>query len=279
MEDFIYKYYIEPIWAGTGYNPINTITYAVIALLALYMIWLSFKKYNVKIDRKLIYGVLTFVLLGSTVRVVTDSIKNEVFKPVTPIHQAVLSSHIYDYGYLSVSPGIYIVIAAILFITMAILWKIKKPELLGTVGLVLWVPHLLLLLPFMSYLVYIFPILVLTAVPTFIAWKYFKNEIYALIVAAQSLDGAATFFIIDIFSKISGKVYFEQHVIGGAIGQIFGTFFAFFLVKMALSLVISYVLSREKDMSEDELNFIALAIMIMGFAPGIRSLVRLALGS
>ncbi len=267
MEDFIYKYYIEPIWAGTGYNPVNTLTYAVIALIALYIVWLCFKKYNVKIDKKFIYNVLAFVLLGSTVRVVTDAIVSGAFKPITPIHEAVLSSHIYDYNYLTVSPGIYLIIATLLFATMVVLWKIKNPELLGSVGLALWLPHFLLLLPFMGYAVYVVPVLLLAAIPAFVAWKYFRNETYMLIVGAHSLDGAATFFIIDIFSKISGKTYFEQHVIGGIIGQIFGTFLVFYIVKVLLAFVISYFLSKEKEISEDERNFIALATIIMGFAP------------
>lgn len=279
MEDFIYKYFIEPIWARTGYNPINTLTYAVIALLSLYVIWVLFKKYDVKVDKKFVYGVLAFVLLGSTVRVVTDSIDNKTFAPITPVHEFVLSTHIYDYSYLTVSPGIYLVVAAMLFLTMIFLRVINKPNLLGFVPLVLWLPHLLLLLPFMGFLVYLVPVLLLVAIPSYAAWHYFRNEVSALIVAAHALDGAATFFIIDIFSKISGKAYFEQHVIGSAIGEIFGTYFAFYVVKLLLAFAIAYVISKEKDMGEDERNYLSLAIMIMGFAPGIRSVVRLAVGA
>jgi uncharacterized membrane protein len=279
MNDFLYKYYIEPIWARTGYNMINTATYAIIALFMLYLLWVAFKKYNVIVDRNFLYNVLPFVLLGSTVRVVTDAIDSGVFTPVTPIHALVLSSHIYDYGYFTVSPGIYIVIAALLLLCIVVLRIIKKQELLGKVALALWLPHFLLLLPFMNFVVYTLPVLLLVVIPTYVAWRYFKDSIYALIVAGHALDGAATFFIIDIFSKITGNVYFEQHVVGGFIGKLFGTFFAFYIVKILLAFGIAYLISKENEMSEEERNYIALAIMIMGFAPGIRSLIRMTIGA
>ena len=65
------------------------------------------------------------MLLGSTVRVVTDAIDAGRFLPITPIHDLILKSHIYDYGFLTVSPGIYLVVAAILLVSLAILKKIE----------------------------------------------------------------------------------------------------------------------------------------------------------
>ncbi len=279
MQDMLYKYFIEPIWARTGYNLVNTITYAIIALVLLYAIWLIFKKYNIKIDKKFIYNIMPFVLLGSTVRVVTDAIDNGVFAGITPIHQMILTSHIYDYGYLTVSPGIYIVVTLLLFATMVILWKIKKPELLGTIGIVLWLPHFILLLPFMQFAVYVIPIILLAAVPTYLALKYFKSDIYALIVGGHALDGAATFFAIDIFSKISGISYGEQHVVSNAIGELFSTYFAFYLIKIMLAFGVAYLISKEKEIKEEERNYLALIVMIMGFAPGIRGILRMAVGA
>src|SRR3989338_8041275 len=102
MEDFLYTNYIAPILDKTGYNPINTLTYALIALISLYIIRALFKKYNITVDRNFVYSVVPFVLFGSTLRVVTDSIDAGTFKAITPIHKLILDSHIYDYGYLTV---------------------------------------------------------------------------------------------------------------------------------------------------------------------------------
>jgi uncharacterized membrane protein len=276
MENFIYDYYIAPIWSHTGYNIINTLTYAAIALLAIYLIHKAIKG-RVKVDGNFIKGVLAFVLFGSTMRVVTDSIENGVFQPVSPLHEFVLDSHLWDYGYLTVTPGIYIVTAALLLMSMAVLHRIKKMELLGYIGLALWLPHLLLLLPFMGYAVFAIPILILAAIPAYAALRHFRDGILAGIVAGHALDGAATFFVIDFFSSIAGIQYFEQHVLSAAIGGLFGTYFTFYLLKIAIAFAAAYVLTKEK-MDLEEKHYVALVLMTLGFAPGIRDVLRMVIG-
>ncbi len=257
LENFIKDYYVDPIWSHTGYNVVNTLTYALIAITAVYFIFRLLKD-RITFDRRFVCSVMCFVLAGSTIRVVTDSIDTNVFKPVTLIHQLVLDSHIYDYGYLTTTPGIYIVTAALLFISMAILYSMKKMEWLWAIGIAIWIPHFLLLIPFMKYLIYAIPILVLAAIPTYIAYRYFKKDpVMAGIVAGHALDGAATFFVIDIFSKISGISYGEQHVFSSAIGTIGGTYLTFYLVKAAVSFCAAYVVTKEK-MADDEKTYIAL---------------------
>lgn len=277
LESFINEHYILPIWQGTGYNLVNTLTYAAIAILAVYLIFRVLKG-RVAIDCGFVSSVLCFVLLGSTMRVVTDSIQNKVFTPITPIHALVLDSHIYDYGYLTVSPGIYIFTAALLLASMAILYVLKKMEWLWAVGFVLWLPHFLLLTPFMKFAIYAIPILLLAAIPAYMAYRYLKDKILAGIVAGHALDGAATFFVIDVFSKISGIGYGEQHVLSSAIGNIAGTYFAFYLIKIIISSVAAYLITKEKMQDEDK-RYIALVLMIMGFAPGIRDVLRMAVGA
>lgn len=288
MENFIYDYFISPIWDRTGYNTINTVAYVLIALAALWVLY-GYLKSRIKFDEAFIGSILCFVLFGSTARVVTDAIDGGNFLPISPIHEFVLNSHIWDYGYLTVTPGIYIVTAALLMASFLILRKIGRPGLLGYVGIALWLPHFLLLLPFFGYWIYSLPILVLTVIPGFFAWRHFKDKVLSGIVAGQALDGAATFFIIDYFSKISGISYFEQHVFSAAIGNLFGTFFVFYLIKVGIALAAAYILSKEKqevaiaklfgrELTVDR-NFIAMVIMIIGFAPGIRDILRMMAGT
>jgi uncharacterized membrane protein len=277
MENFIYDYFIRPIWDKTGYNIVNTLVYAAIAIAAIFVIHRLIKG-RIRIDEGFVWGVLSFVLFGSTIRVVTDSIDSGKFLPVSPVHKLVLDSHLWDYGYFTVTPGVYLLTAGLLFASLAVLYKLKRTELLGFVGLALWLPHFLLLVPFMEYALYAIPILALAVVPGYLAWLHFRDSALALIVAGQALDGAATFFIIDIFSGISGIHYFEQHVVGSAIGGFFGTFFAFYLLKVGIALAAAHVLSKEK-MDREDCAFIALVLMIMGFAPGIRDILRMVIGS
>ncbi|MBU0586269.1 DUF63 family protein [Candidatus Micrarchaeota archaeon] len=279
ISEFISKYYVDPIINHEGYNAVNTVTYAIIAIIALYLIYQWFKKTGMKVDAQFVYNTLPFVLFGSTVRVVTDSIDTGVMKAITPVHKLVLDSHIYDYGFLTSSPGIYVVTAALFFISLYIGWKMKNRKLTGDIGLILWIPHLLLLLPFMSYALYALPIILLALIPFYLALVYFKNDILAGIVGAHALDGAATFFVIDIFSKISGKGYFEQHVVPKFIGDLFGTFFTFYLVKVAIAFAAAYLIKNEKGVSSNERTFIALVLIIIGLAPGLRDVLRMMVGA
>lgn len=276
MGNIIYDYFIRPIEDHSGYNLVNTVAYAAIAIGAVYGISKALKG-RIRIDERFIAAVLAFVLFGSTMRVVTDTIDTRVFTAATPLHQLVLDSHLWDYGYLTVTPGVYIVTAALLLASLTTLYHMKRTELLGAVGLALWAPHLLLLLPFMKYAIYAIPVLMLAALPAYLAWLYFRDRALAGIVAGQALDGAATFFIIDYFSGISGIQYFEQHVISAAIGQAGGGFFAFYLIKVAIAFGAAYLLQKEKIDAEDR-NYIALVLMIMGFAPGIRDMLRMMVG-
>ncbi len=276
MENFLYDYFIAPIWDHSGYNIVNTLTYAFIAIIAVYVIFRMLKN-SVEFDRKFITSVACFVLFGSTLRVVTDSIDTGVFKGVTPIHQFILDSGIYDYGYLTVTPGIYLLTAFLLFLSMFVLGWLRRMDLLGHVGLALFLPHLLLLIPFMNYAAYALPIIALTAIPAYIALIYVKDHVLSGIVAGHALDGAATFFILDFFSPLTGIQYSEQHVFSAGIGELFDTFFTFYLIKIGIAFTAAYLLSEEK-MDSQEKNFIALVIMIVGFAPGIRDVLRMMIG-
>lgn len=286
MENFIYDYFIRPIEEHSGYNIVNTSVYAAIAITAVFVLHRLLKG-HVKFDEVFMRGTLCFVLFASTARVVTDAIESNVFKPVTPLHAFVLDSHLWDYPpktnpaiwqFWTVTPGIYIATAAIFLIVLYIAHHMKRPDMVAYAGLAIWLPHFLLLIPFMGYAIYALPVFALALIPTYLAWLYFKDMVLTMIVAGQALDGAATFFVIDFFSGISGLQYFEQHVIGGAIGTFFGTYLAFYLVKVAIAFAAAYVLQKEKIDTEDR-NYIALVLMIMGFAPGIRDILRMTVAA
>jgi uncharacterized membrane protein len=66
-------------------------------------------------------------------------------------------------------------------------------------------------------------------------------------------------------------------VFSAGIGDITGTYFSFYLLKVCLAFAAAYVLQKEKMENEDK-NYIALVLMIMGFAPGIRDILRMMIG-
>ncbi|MEM3422846.1 MAG: DUF63 family protein [Candidatus Bilamarchaeaceae archaeon] len=278
MEKFIYEYFVDPIISKTGYNIVNTITYAIIAIVAIYIIYGLLQKSKIKIDNNFIFGALSFVLLGSTMRVITDSIDTGVFASITPIHKLILDSHIYDYGFLTVTPGIYIVTAFLFLSSVFLLNRFGKIKYLWKVGMILWLPHFLLVLPFSKYFLLVFAIVIMAAIPLVLARILFKENTLSFVVGAHALDGAATFIAIEIAPIFAPLSYFEQHVFSRWIGIVGDSYFLFYFVKIAISVIAAWAIKNEK-MDENEKNYICLVLIIMGLAPGLRDMLRLLIGA
>ncbi|MBM3229942.1 DUF63 family protein [Candidatus Parvarchaeota archaeon] len=250
INGFIQAYYIQPILNHEGYNPVNTLTYALIALAAAFIIWGQFKKHKITVDREFFISTLPFILLGPTMRVVTDSIDTGVMQAhagvssgiIGSFYSFILSTHLYDYGFLTSSPGIYFVTAAILFASLFAQkfaerkFPSKSANLMRNVGIFLFLLHFLILLPMVSYPLYGLLIIALAGIIGFIARRFFSSALFArlsgsgltqshdgainggvgasnvapdqagslawLVVFAHSLDGAATFVTIDIFNRL-----------------------------------------------------------------------------
>ncbi len=275
--DFIEEFFISPILEKTGYNPVNTLVYAGIAIVAVYLLFRILKRSGIKMGNNFFWGVLSFVLFGSTMRAVTDAVDSGVFSGATPAHQFILDSGFYDYGFLTVTPGIYIMVAALLLITIAILSYFKRMELLPYVGIALFIPNFLLLIPFMQYIEYAVPVLILAGIPVYFIYRKY-GAVASAVVGGHALDGAATFIILDVFSTAVGKNYFEQHVLSRFVGELLGTYFLFYLLKVAIASAAVYLVEKE-GMKPDERIFFYLVIAIIGLAPGIRSVLRMVCGT
>ena len=287
-------YFVSPIMERTGYNAVNTLAYAAIAIGALYLIWrfMKGKKYDFS-SKGFLFAVSAFVLFGSTCRVLTDLSDSGAVagmalsaSPLAPIYMALHSSGIFKYGFLTVTPGIYLVTAALFLLSLAIGGAMKRGMFAAYAGFLLWLPIFLLVLPFASHLAFAALCVVIAALGAYAAFfalerlGKMKLSIYEkLAIGGQALDGAATFVVIDIFSKQTGKNYFEQHVLSAGIGESTPLgFFLFFLVKIALAGAIVYFLRKEK-MDKSDVALVLIVVAIMGFAPGIRDLLRMLCGT
>jgi len=294
MEGFLQEYFIGPIFERTGYNPVNTLTYAAIALASLYMIWRFLKKRNFDFSGKeFLYGAAAFVLFGSTSRVLTDLWDSGAISSAAQsggflggFYSALYGSGLFQYGYLTVTPGIYIV-TAIFFLSSIALGRVMGSGWFpAAAGLLLWLPCFVLILPFMQHF-FFFLLAILFAAAAYFAAFYLLSK-YAgerpsvhesLAITGQALDGAATFVVIDLFSKETGRGYFEQHVLSAGIGALTPLGFGlFFLVKFLLALLIVYFLRKEK-MGGSDRALVLIVVGIMGFAPGIRDLLRMLCGT
>ena len=73
ISDFIYKYYIDPIRYEQPYNAIETLTYALILIVAVYFIYRWFKKSGFPLYGPFVMATLPYIILGGVLRVIQDS--------------------------------------------------------------------------------------------------------------------------------------------------------------------------------------------------------------
>ena len=290
FEQFLNDYFIGPIVEHSGYNLINTLFYAIIAMVAAYMIFRQFKK---QFTKEFILHTVPFVLLGSTVRVITDSIDSGVAQQhasaLFGIVGSVVGSGIYDYGFFTVTPGIYVLVGFLTIFSLILSNTLKMPKLYPAIGLALWIPHFMILLAMMGEAS--FALLVLAISALLLGFSHLTLQRYKikgmasrLAVGAHILDGASSFVAIEVFNRMSpqcaqdGICYFGQHVVERFFGElmVYGTAI-YLMVKVLFAMIASVIIEREAE-TENEKYFIYLLIIIFGLAPGIRNFLRLALG-
>ena len=290
MENFFDQYFIKPIIEHSGYNIVNTFIYAIIAISIAYILYKILKK---RFTRRFLIYLIPFILLGSTIRVITDSIDNGVAqKSNFGIIKFIVSTGIYNYGFLTASPGIYFIIFAIVLISLYLSEIFKNEKILPIIGLLLLVPHFSILILLIKNLIYVFlpVVVILISLPLFYFLKRFKidNIQSKIAIFSHSFDGFISFFAIEIFNRISpeciefGRCYAGQHVVERFFTNLFpfGTII-FFLIKVAVVSLFCYLIEREikGKRNENGRNFLYTLVIVFGLAPGVRNFLRLLIGA
>jgi uncharacterized membrane protein len=100
------------------------------------------------------------------------------------------------------------------------------------------------------------------------------SPVVSLAVAGQVLDGLATGIGIEAFG------YSEKHLLSDEIIQFFGSAYGFTVVKLALGGLIWYffAIANFEHRQQHLRLLIAMAILTVGMAPGLRDVGRLAIG-
>lgn len=258
--EFFYKYYLEPIYKGTGYNPINTLTYAIILVLGLLVLNKIFERMGIEIDSRFVRAVIPFVILGSSLRVCVDS----GTIPWTP---------------WLVTPGIYATVFSIFSLSLAISLIIERRSsslpyhrVLMAIGIILAAPFLILDLSMIREWGFFLSIIALSLATTILAYLPISRLDCWMsqgMIAAHMLDASATFVGVDFLG------YWEQHVLPRYLIDLSGTAAIMYPLKLAILYPLIYILSGEEG---NLANFIKLVIVILGLAPGLRDLLRVSIG-
>ena len=276
---FIQKYYIDAVLQDQPYNIYETVTYAVILIAALYLVYRWLRKTGIRIDTPFILATIPYVVFGGVIRAVEDT--GMIPGP---------------WWILLVTPLIYFVI---FFYTVFVLWLSRtlerkgftdsytKPYMWGGIlatlvslglwvwwgltqtQLALWVAACILGMAAVS------SVLFWALLRYGFKWEYVTNPLYKLLIIGHLTDASATSFGLDIHPMH----YIEQHVLGGSLIDLTGTAFVMFPLKMAVLIPAVWVLEKfRKEEGMDELwHLVLLAMITVGLAPGIRDMMRMVL--
>lgn len=278
ISEFITKYYIDPIRYGQPYNIVDTLTYAVILIIAVYFIYRWLNRTGILVDGKFVLATVPFIVLGGLLRVVEDT--------------GFITS---DLRFLLITPLIFF---TMFFFTVAALLVSRTLERsriitsyhlgyasIGTMSCVLASAFLVWYgLTYSQFAVSIFLIILSLAAIAAAAvwafmryvlkWEYASDPLYCVLIFGQLLDASATSYGIDLHSI----VYTEAHVVGGALIEWTGTAFSMFPLKLVVLFPAIYVLQQYRKEAPPVLwHLILLAMIIVGFAPGVRGMIRMVL--
>jgi uncharacterized membrane protein len=277
MFNELYAWIVE--LEGSTYTVIQTILYALLVLLGLYILYRCLKKANITIDTPLILTGLTYIILGGLLRVVEDT--GMVPEP---------------WWILFVTPQVYFLTMFFAMAMLFISYKLQKnkvvvsyttPFMLGGIissliaaGFLVWFGFtqatdvdvgagILVLLIGAAAAAALWAVL-----RYMFRWEYVNQPLYLVLIAGHMLDASATSY------ALAFKGYIEQHVLGSTLIELTGTPYVMFALKIVVLIPAIWVLEkfRKEEGMESIWHLVLLAMIVVGLAPGLRDVLRMVLG-
>jgi uncharacterized membrane protein len=265
--NWAYKYYAEPIIYDTGYNPVNTVTWAILLGICILGLIRIFKRLDLKVDEKFVLYTIPYVLAGSSLRVIEDA---DLVKPPA--------------SYMLITPLIYFLVffvtTASLILTrrflgpkfhhayaaIGLFWTFVNLAALSTVGVQRpMVPIAVILLgTLLTGIIY----LLRMPLPQL---DFLDNRYNLAILYAHTLDASSTYIGVDWFG------YYEKHVVPKYLIDLSGTAAIMYPLKLLVLLPLLSIIDKYIE-DKSLLNLTKLALIVLGLAPAIRNTLRLTLG-
>ena len=279
LQDFINEYYWIPIEGDSGYNSVNTVTWAVILGISIFYVAKLLMKLNIKADRKFITVIIPFIFAGSTLRVIQDFNKDaQLFS--SPLQN------------LLITPFIYVLMFVITVVLLIISIKLQRLGIVndwkmafGTAGILWTLVNLGILLSVLQItdpaaLIVVFLIgtgltMMIYTVAKVTGQTIFTQRINVSILFVHLLDASSTFYGM----KFLG--YTEKHVVPTFLIDLAGTSSIMFPLKLMVFIPVIYVLETQFNDDEESMHLkdvLKLTIIILGLAPATRNTVRMVLG-
>lgn len=275
ISHFVSTYYIDPIIYDSGYNPVNTITWALVLGICIFGVVRLLDRIKITINERFILSVMPFVVAGSSLRVIEDA---GVFRP--PLQ------------YLFITPTIYFVVFTVTVLCLLVSrWltnagKVKDLHAtFAAFGIVWFALNIVILLYVEDIARPYVPVLILGG-GTLIAFLVYKlteygglallsNRLNFSILWVHLLDASSTIVGIDMLG------YYEKHVVPAYLIDLTGTAIVMYPLKLAIFLPVLYLLDTqfdEDDESQTLKTFVKMVIIVLGLSPACRNTIRMTFG-
>lgn len=256
VKEFLWEYFIRPMYTREGYNPINTVVYALIfGFAVIYTYKYIIKPLKIKVDERLFLAVTPMTIFGATLRALVDG---GVVEP----NPWILTPGIFFTAFFLIVPVLVVDVKGRLYPKLTILWgsilAVYVNYLLFT-NAKCWKPYELTLLH--------------TGVSFAVVLAFYKfkgfDRLYLYPVLAHYYDIASTVVAIHFYN------YREVHWVEHHLTSIFGAYV--YYPWITLILVAVYYILKYFVPDQDERNYWYLAIYILGLGPAIRDPAQMVL--
>ncbi|GEM_PF-1242188 len=261
LEDF----FVRPVTEHSGYNLVNTITYAIVLIVVLFAVYKILMRMKIKLDRDLWISLLPFVFLGGMLRALQDI---NFFGFLGAYHALFVTPMIYIMIFLLAFASLLISrrfwagftkhfgIALMLAAAMLIAFNAKNPAALA----------MILLITAASYAIF-YAALKYSKISLMGKWKSFNSQI----MTAHLLDASAAFVAVSIVGGYRESGIFTNFLFSQIPGWVF------IPIKAAVVLTVIYFIDKE---STGEMNWLLkLAVLVLGLGPGIHDTFSVLMGS
>ncbi len=290
--EFFQTYFVNPILNISGYNWVNTFVYALILILAVFLVYKLLKFLKIKIDGKFALSLAPYILLGSVLRVLRDA--------------GFFTSPVF------VSPLLYILVFIItlffllfsLFLEKTLVFQrktvhhllfsegkkrplfVKQKEGRGVMngtkicfqsyffsfGFILS-GIFFTQIQFINFTaaVQILGLDLLIFILVFSLGnltKLTKSLFNKFVIFSQLFDASSTFVGVRIYHHA------EQHVVPNLLFDLSGNIWSFFIVKFIVAILLLYVIDNYIE-DKNFRNWLKIVVIILGFALGTRDLFQI----
>ncbi|HJJ98834.1 MAG TPA: DUF63 family protein [Methanocorpusculum sp.] len=276
---FVQRNYIYAVLEGQPYNIYLTITCAILLLFTLYLLYRWVRASNIRVDTQLILASMPFVVCGGILRVVEDTgcipgpwwvlfVTPPIFFVVLlyTILILVLSCALEQQGVVAsyTKPYFWVGVASNLVCLAFLCWWGRTQT-----ELALWIAGYILVIAAAAAFFFWAPL------RYGFNWEYVTHPLYKILIFGQLLDASATSFAL----ALHPRHYIEQHVLAGALIQLTGTAFVMFPLKTVVLIPAIWILEKvHKEEGMNEIwHLVLLAMIMVGFAPGVRDILRMVL--